>query len=219
MKTPLTWKLYEDYKIEQDKKAGAITRFMEREQDASRKVQESKSFYDALIYREVTEGIDLSKEKTKALENEQKASVELEQAKQDRAKASAVQSAVRFHGITQDDLFNDWHNTYIPMVKEQEIKPLEDYFRLARARYLDALLKVIEIEKPYDRLWNEHSEGVFKNYRRDGAYRPHRSIFNKYDLPHLKDKDFDDIRKYGLSRADSEVLKAHQEIHGKVDAK
>ncbi|QSX18458.1 hypothetical protein [Priestia megaterium] len=203
---PMKWEKFEEYKAQGENQGKVLERFYKGIEEARRDIQANKAAYDELIVREVAEGVDLSKEKKATKQAEIEAEKALEYAREDLARASQVRGEL-FDGITQDDLFDDWNNIFVPKVKKEVIEPVEEYFRQARATYLDALLKAHEVHQVYGGVWDKHNNGVLKNMRRNNASVLPRPIFDFYQLPRIKEKDQEYVRKKKkLPKKDAKVL-------------
>ncbi|RRN71132.1 hypothetical protein EI200_11800 [Peribacillus simplex] len=208
----IKWELYEEYQAQNERQHKALDRYRSSIEAAVREIELKKAEYDALIMREVSEDMDLTTEKETAKQAEKRAVEALSQAQEDLEKASQAQAAI-FNGITRDDLLDDWNNVLVPKIQRDMVEPVEKGLKVARAMYLDALLRAKELQEPMERLWNEHNDGILKGMRRNGAYVLPRQFYNFYGLPHLSDFDIRKVQEQRkLSDQDIAVLKEMEDI-------
>lgn len=194
------WDLLEQYE-KQDERLNQMKReYLQKEREAKEHVENLKAQYSALIQRELREGKNLDAEKSKLRQQIVDAEKAAELAAQERSEVFRFidDEHSQADRITIADLAHDWLSNYVPAVRAEEVEPILERMRAARAEYLNAAMDLLELDDEYRALHSRLQEMVNVYYRsgKHGA-RPHiPRVIDGRSIPTMSGEELHNLQEY-----------------------
>lgn len=181
----MKWKLYEDYK-KQDEKALALTeRYAQKVKEAKEGVTAATAAYEDILKKEFA-GESVATQKKKALSDIGKAKGALEVAEKEEKQANEYAEQELQGKITIDDLAADWFGTIDPMLQKERVQPIVERAQKAIGEYYRTVLEYYQLNAEFGGLLsklNELSRG------RKGASPFFNDVFDYRELPKMSDDE------------------------------
>ncbi|PGY17209.1 hypothetical protein [Bacillus cereus] len=181
----MEWKLYEDYK-KQDEKALALTeRYAQKVKEAKEGVTAATAAYEDILKKEFA-GESVATQKKKALSDIDKAKAALEVAEKEEKQANEYAEQELQGKITIDDLAADWFGTIDPMLQKERVQPIVERAQKAIGEYYRTVLEYYQLNAEFGGLLsklNELSRG------RKGASPFFNDVFDYRELPKMSDDE------------------------------
>ncbi|ACJ78570.1 MULTISPECIES: hypothetical protein [Bacillus cereus group] len=181
----MEWKLYEDYK-KQDEKALALTeRYAQKVKDAKEGVTAAVVAYEDVLKKEFAGG-SVATQKKKAQSDIDKARAALEFAEKEEKQANEYAEQELQGKITIDDLAADWFGTIDPMLQKERVQPIVERAQKAIGEYYRTVLEYYQLNDEFGGLLsklNELSRG------RKGASPFFNDVFDYRELPKMSDDE------------------------------
>ncbi|UWE03417.1 MULTISPECIES: hypothetical protein [Laceyella] len=165
----LRWKLMEEFEKEQSKLARASSRFNEKVQETQDELSCLHNELKAVIYREVTEEVDLSGEKEKLRAEIKKTEEAVNHAIEERDQANSVISQSKKAEITRLNLIRSWHGEYAESVRKQA-EPILKRIEEARSEYYNSLLDLLKMIDLYDEKYKEVKDKIGDVRNEEGSW-------------------------------------------------
>jgi hypothetical protein len=193
------WELFEK------KKSGVRADLVEVKERYNAKVEKAKedlvaahSELESVLRSEFKGGKELLAEKLAARSKVANSEEALQDAEAEQVKASEyVMQETLKDRVDFPDLVNDWNNSYVPSVREEELNPIIERIAKARAEYLNGIVDYYELKRKYKGLHFEISQGYLDDRRhKKGPHAVVKEVTTLHDLSLINSKDLHDAETY-----------------------
>lgn len=147
----IKFQLLEQFRKQDEERNATRAKYDVKVREVGTHLADLRAEYDAILRREVLEGVDLTAEKEQQRVKIEAAEKELEQAEEERAKVYKFlredrEDKCRNGGlITPIDLVKEWNGPHLTKVRETEYQPVINKMAKAKADYLDAVAEYCEL--------------------------------------------------------------------------
>ncbi|OKA23406.1 hypothetical protein [Bacillus cereus] len=177
----MEWKLYEEYK-KQDEKALELTeRYAQKVKDAKEGVTAAVVAYEDVLKKEFA-GESVATQKKKALSDIDKARAALQVAEEEASQAVTYANEELQGNITRVDLSNDWHNNIEPAIRKERFEPIKERAYTALKEYYSALADFYKFGDEFSGLLSELQE-IERNAWRTGE----KGMYTYTDIASIND--------------------------------
>ncbi|MEH7464362.1 hypothetical protein V7166_20535 [Bacillus thuringiensis] len=180
-----TWKLYEDYKAQDDKANELTERYAQKVKDAKEGVAAAVAAYEDILKKEFS-GESVGTKKAKALSDIEKEKAALQTAEEESKQAYDYAAKELSENITLDDLANDWFGNINPMLQKERVQPIVERAHKAISEYYHSVLEYYQLNDEFRGLIGELN-GL--NRGRKGAAHHYGDVFLSNDMPKPSDAD------------------------------
>lgn len=194
------WELMEQYNKQGERFRELRERYVQKEREAKEHVQNLKAQYEACIHKELREGKDCTTEKDKLRKQIADAEKAVELAEQERVQAFKYidEGKVQADRITVAHLAEDYLQNHLPAIRAEEVDPIVERLKAARAEYFNCILDLFEVKDRYQQFVSQFAEMVNRYYYsgNHGArpYIPH--VFEAHMVPFINDHELSAVMNY-----------------------
>ncbi|XLP22306.1 hypothetical protein ACFMB7_28330 [Bacillus toyonensis] len=187
----MEWKLYEDYK-KQDEKALELTeRYAQKVKDAKEGVTAAVLAYEDVLKKGFA-GESVATQKKKTLSDIEKARTALQVAENEEKQANEYAEQELQGKITIDDLAADWFGNVDPMLQKERVQPIVERAQKAIGEYYRTVLEYHQL--------NDEFRGVLSELNalsrgRKGASPTFSDVFAYGEMPKMSDGELGYIHR------------------------
>ncbi|HFU7057686.1 TPA: hypothetical protein ACGN81_004769 [Bacillus cereus] len=185
----MEWKLYEEYK-KQDEKALELTeRYAQKVQEAKAGVTAAVVAYEDVLKKEFA-GESVATQKKKALSDIDKARAALQVAEEEAKQANDYAEQELQGSIDSVALWHDWNENIEPAIRKERLEPIVGRAKTALKEYYSALADFYKLGDEFSGLLTELQELERSAWRtgRKGM-RIYTDIAQLRDMPKPSDED------------------------------
>ncbi|PEF24962.1 hypothetical protein [Bacillus pseudomycoides] len=185
----MEWKLYEEYK-KQDEKALALTeRYAQKVKDAKEGVAAAVLAYEDVLKKEFA-GESVATQKKKAVSDIEKARAALQVAEEEAKQANDYAEQELQGSIDSIALWHDWNENIEPAIRKERLEPIVGRAKTALKEYYSALADFYKLGDEFSGLLTELQE-IERSAWRTGrkGMRIYTDIAQLRDMPKPSDED------------------------------
>ncbi|MGO1061077.1 hypothetical protein ACTL32_18345 [Planococcus sp. FY231025] len=174
-----SFKLYEDYLIQNEKHAHTSAAYKEIVDHARAAVESAKFKADEIIHSEVASGVDKTTEKVAARKAIAKAEEALVYAIEEEAVAIAYMNGKQAE-LQDADVVQAWLNKYRPAVQAEHLPNIQERVKVGQELLLSALFDYQSLKREYDGI-TEEIQQLNNTAKNSGRQRDYYSIANPFN--------------------------------------